>query len=54
MSVWRTLKAHYRLWYEYYHTPKGGHDIRDYLRAFCIITATILVVMGIVLMSVDR
>lgn len=53
MRPWRTLKAHWRLWHDYYHTPKGGHDIRDYLRAFCVITATILFVMGLVIAVTD-
>lgn len=53
MKIWRMLKAHWCLWHDYYHTPKGGYDIRDYLRAFCIITATILFVMGIVLIVTD-
>lgn len=53
MKWYRTLKLHYRLWHDYYHTPKGGHDIRDYLRAFCIITLTIIVVMGLVMAWTD-
>lgn len=53
MKWHHTLMAHYRLWCDYYHTPKGGHDIRDYLRAFCIIVLTIAVVMGMVMFLTD-
>lgn len=53
MRWYRTLMAHYRLWHDYYHTPKGGHDIRDYLRALCIIAVTIAIVMGIVILMTD-
>ena len=43
----RDLPGYLRTLRNYVHTPKGGHDARDYLRAMAWIFLTILLVVGI-------